>query len=171
MSGIKFSLGKKKKLTKKPNLFNQETPKEDNDKDKVEIETYDNKPAPPKKLIIKPDVISHKITSEPLNFGLTTFNRSESTVTSSKLGQVEAESDSDEEYRKVPIEQFGIGFLRGLGYEAEEEEEQVEDKSVEHRQRGVTLGIGADPIAQDLAKDIMKGTPELPLIKKRKIDK
>ncbi|RLV89762.1 hypothetical protein JA1_005031 [Spathaspora sp. JA1] len=167
MSGVKFTLKKKTKLKPKQNILNQAP---ETQSDKLEIQTYDiSKPKPKPKLIIKPDIISNKIVNK-LNYGITKFDKTTSVNTNSTISNVEIE-DSDEEFEKVPIEQFGIGFLRGLGYDEEEEPEEPEHKEVnDHRSRGVTLGIGADPIAQDLAQELNKGIPELPLLKRRKKD-
>ncbi|KAG2735666.1 hypothetical protein G9P44_001880 [Scheffersomyces stipitis] len=84
------------------------------------------------------------------------------------------DEDSAEEYEKVPVEQFGAALLRGMGWKPETKPKNTtvdNEKVLQHRQKGVLVGIGAKAVENDLMEDIIgkRGTKfEVPLAKRNK---
>lgn len=79
------------------------------------------------------------------------------------------DEDSDEEYKKVPVDQFGAAMLRGMGWKPSANSKIAKSTILDHRKKGQLLGIGAKPLDSDLIDDIMgkKGDKiEVPLEKK-----
>jgi hypothetical protein len=77
------------------------------------------------------------------------------------------DEDSDEEYEKVPVDQFGAAMLRGMGGCVSGNGPRTSSILL-HRQRGQLLGIGSKPLESDLMEDIMgkRGTKlDVPLVK------
>ena len=80
------------------------------------------------------------------------------------------DEDSDQEYEKVPVEQFGAAMLRGMGGGVSTDEPKT-SSILSHRQRGQLLGIGSKPLESDLMEDIMgkRGSKlDVPLVKRDK---
>lgn len=112
-----------------------------------------------------------------LLYGITKFEKLE-TGQKSKLEDLFQQSiddapseDSDEEYAKVPVEQFGAAMLRGMGWK-ENTASSKSQPSLENRKKSQLLGIGAKPLESDLINDIMgKDTKiEVPLLKRKKLE-
>ena len=57
-----------------------------------------------------------------LPYGVTTFEKVETTK-QSMIKKIESEDSDDDssDDRKIPIDEFGAAFLRGLGWQEEEE--------------------------------------------------
>ncbi|KAI3407000.2 SPP2 [Candida oxycetoniae] len=177
MSGVKISL--KKKSGPKKLLRSKE---EDTLSDKIPIDSFSKEKSKPKaKLVIKPNSICNSLqqeTAPKLAFGLTEFEPTEM-----KTNEISSESivrkrifvDSDEESdseQAIPVEEFGAAFLRGFGWDETKEEEKGEEEketkesiTFEHRQRGLTLGIGAKTNNPDLIQELHK-EQEIPLVKR-----
>ncbi|CAI5756277.1 unnamed protein product [Candida verbasci] len=139
MSNIKINIKKKKK----PQKIKE---KEVNENIK-EIENYSIEKPKPKKLIINHQ-IKKTIKQDDLKYGVTEFKKDEDVSGKKKsvINQNQYESDPEEdEEQTIPVEEFGLAFLRGLGYN-EEDEKKEETPKLENRQKGHVLGIGAKPI-------------------------
>ncbi|KAK6461312.1 DExH-box splicing factor binding site-domain-containing protein [Scheffersomyces coipomensis] len=83
------------------------------------------------------------------------------------------DEDSEEEYAKVPVEQFGEALLRGMGWTGEDEDDSKDNETL-NQQRGPVLGIGAKPIDAKLYDDINGGSNsklQAPLIRRDKFTK
>ena len=68
---------------------------------------------------------------------------------------IRPESSKLEDYNAVPIEQFGLAMLRGMGFKADEgvgkTKQKVNEIKVEVRPKG--LGLGAIPVKKKNAED------------------
>lgn len=65
-------------------------------------------------------------------------------------------------------------LLRGLGWNDnnDEEKDKKEEKQQEilnHRQKGITLGIGAKPVDHEILQDLQSTEKGIPIIKRRKL--
>ncbi|KAI5961940.1 SPP2 [Candida theae] len=184
MAGLKINLKKKtgpKKLLKR----------ESADDSKKLIESYngasETKHQEAEPWVIKPKKISRSIVQpqshkqeepvEKLKYGVTTFAKTESVQARSIIKKLTYESDSDSSddddaedgVKKIPVEEFGAAFLRGLGWDGKDDNDQgTYEEDVKNRQRGVTLGIGAKPIDDDLARELQNQVNDAPLLKRRK---
>lgn len=180
MSGLKINL---KKKTGPKKLLKAE-PVDDSKKLIDSYEASDSHQPKKDEWVIKPKTISRSLviqpeqqkqqekTTEKLKYGVTTFEKTEPVQTSSVIKKLTYESDSDSDSdsndRKIPVEEFGAAFLRGLGWDGEKDDQDTYEDDIKNRQRGVTLGIGAQPIDNDLAKELQNQVGEVPLIKRRK---
>ncbi|CAD1807938.1 DExH-box splicing factor binding site family protein [Candida parapsilosis] len=130
----------------------------------------------PKKIsrsIIQPQEPKKKESQDKLQYGVTTFEKPEPVRTTPVIRKLTYESDSDDEEeddekKKIPVEEFGAAFLRGLGWDGKKDDQDTFDEDVKNRQRGVTLGIGAKPIDNDLARELQSQVGDVPLVKRRK---
>lgn len=80
----------------------------------------------------------------------------------------DAEESLEKDYENVPVEQFGMALLRGMGWNGKEAKNTV-GSEVLHRQRGVTLGIGARAVEKEIEQELMgaKGAKlTVPMIQK-----
>ncbi|KAI5957336.1 SPP2 [Candida jiufengensis] len=188
-SGLKINL-KKKLGTKKLKPLADE---KEEFTTKTLINSYskeDSKEPPPKQWVIKPKKVSSSINVKPtpkkeeekLKYGVTEFTKTttneEESIVKKLIYESDDESNNDSENENIPAEEFGAAFLRGLGWDGKEEDEEAEEenkkesKEIRHRQKGITLGIGAKPIDVDLAKDLQNQESNgKPMIKRRKINK
>ncbi|KAI5963955.1 SPP2 [Candida margitis] len=176
-SGFKINL--KKKAGPKKILQAEAT-----DESKKLIDSYtasDTQEKELKEWVIEPKKISRSIVQqqqprkekqprEELKYGVTTFEKSEPAQQGSVIRKLtyESDSDSEDDDKKIPVEEFGAAFLRGLGWNGKKDDTDSYDKDVKNRQRGVTLGIGAKPIDNDLARELHNKAGEVPLVKRRK---
>lgn len=65
------------------------------------------------------------------------------------------DSDDEQDYEKVPVEQFGAALLRGMGWKPSKSTKPLV-QPVENRQKGALLGIGAKGIEAELAQELNK---------------
>ena len=74
---------------------------------------------------------------------------------------IRPESSKLEDYDAVPIEQFGLAMLRGMGFKADEgvgkTKQKVNEIKVEVRPKG--LGLGAIPVKKKIA-DVKKNAED-----------
>ena len=74
---------------------------------------------------------------------------------------IRPESSKLEDYNAVPIEQFGLAMLRGMGFQADEgvgkTKQKVNEIKVEVRPKG--LGLGAIPVKKKIA-DVKKNAED-----------
>lgn len=74
---------------------------------------------------------------------------------------IRPESSKLEDYNSVPIEQFGLAMLRGMGFKADEgigkTKQKINEIKVEVRPKG--LGLGAIPVKKKIA-DVKKNADE-----------
>ncbi|KAK6198502.1 DExH-box splicing factor binding site-domain-containing protein [Scheffersomyces amazonensis] len=78
------------------------------------------------------------------------------------------DEDSDEEYAKVPVDQFGEALLRGMGWTPDPQPNSNTPQPM-NQQKSPLLGIGAQPIDSELYDDIKGKKPVVPLLKVDKI--
>lgn len=188
MSGIKISLKKKNLKLKKPNVNISAQGDDQSQPEKRLITTYskEDKSTPtnetrpiiafkqPRKSILQKKI---EIDEKPiLPYGVTTFEKVETTK-QSMIKALETENSEDEssDDRKIPIDEFGAAFLRGLGWKEEEEKKKDNKKStnlqnLSHRKQGITLGIGAKPIDEEILQDLNSTEKGIPIIKRRKLN-
>lgn len=149
-----------------------------------------------RKLPLKPNssltATSKSLKQEPekIKYGVTEFERK--TNSEHKDHQSESDSttiirrrhyvsDSESEPDQDAVDEFGAAFLRGLGYD--EDEDIGEDKNgraagpsnkkqfdtaARNRRLGVTLGIGAKVDNLELVKDLQSQEADIPLLKRAK---
>lgn len=154
------------------------------------------KTAAKRKLPLKPNssltATSKSLKQEPekIKYGVTEFERK----TNSEHKDHESESDSttiirrrhyvsdsESEPDQDAVDEFGAAFLRGLGYD--EDEDIGEDKNgraagpsnkkqfdtaARNRRLGVTLGIGAKVDNLELVKELQSQEADIPLVKRAK---
>lgn len=154
------------------------------------------KTAAKRKLPLKPNSLltatSKSLKQEPekIKYGVTEFERK----TNSEHKDHESESDSttiirrrhyvsdsESEPDQDAVDEFGAAFLRGLGYD--EDEDIGEDKNgraagpsnkkqfdtaARNRRLGVTLGIGAKVDNLELVKELQSQEADIPLVKRAK---
>ncbi|KAK6453683.1 DExH-box splicing factor binding site-domain-containing protein [Scheffersomyces xylosifermentans] len=71
------------------------------------------------------------------------------------------DEDSEEEYNRVPVEQFGAALLRGMGWKPDHSKSKTSksptnaENIIKNRKQGVLVGIGAKPVEADLMEDIV----------------
>lgn len=66
----------------------------------------------------------------------------------------DAEESTEKDYESIPVEQFGMALLRGMGWNGKEKQSAASSEVV-HRQRGVTLGIGAKAVEKEIEQELM----------------
>lgn len=66
----------------------------------------------------------------------------------------DAEESTEKDYENVPVEQFGMALLRGMGWDGKATRTTV-GSDVRHRQKGVTLGIGATAVDKEIEEELM----------------
>lgn len=97
---------------------------------------------------------------------------SESTGLVIEIGQDGPAENTEEDYDKVPVEQFGAALLRGMGWKGDKPKPSTEPKEVSHRQKGALLGIGSKPIEKEIEEELMgkRGTKlSVPLLRRDRI--
>lgn len=68
------------------------------------------------------------------------------------------------DYEEVPVEEFGSALLRGMGWKGPDMTST--SLHLNHRQRGVVLGIGAKSVTEDLEQELLdRKNLSVPLIK------
>ncbi|RCK65936.1 Pre-mRNA-splicing factor SPP2 [Candida viswanathii] len=188
MSGIKISLKKKGGKAKKP-LVKQP---EQEDTSKKLISSYskddaveDSNDKPVIRLAQRNKKILHKKQDEEVNdkeeqkleYGVTTFEKTETASRSFIKKPAFAESEDEEEDdedgdKRIPVEEFGAAFLRGLGWKEEDTPREEPREILNHRQKGITLGIGAKPVDHEILQDLQQSSEKgIPIIKRRKLNK
>lgn len=195
-----FSLKKKQKLIiKSKGLLNNDDSDEESEPTKREIDSFSKDTLTPEEVAV---VIKHesKVKRIPnkeeianaqeaeaketqLKYGVTTFDqqsgRTPTTSSKTKIRsrneqryQGDNTSDEEEDFKSVPIGEFGAAFLRGLGWDGSDDidkkTKENEKEIVLHRQRGPTLGIGAKALDSELSQDLMGNNFEVPLVKRKK---
>lgn len=86
------------------------------------------------------------------------------------------DEDSIEQYKEVPVDQFGAALLRGMGWK-QNKSKSVESSGMpllERRKKGVLLGIGAKAVEDELMADLSgkRGAKfDIPVIRKDKHNK
>lgn len=178
MSGLKINIKKKagpKKLLKPDTTTDSKTLIDSytaSDTQLKEAENWVIKPQKISRSIVQPQQLKEEEPGEKLKYGVTTFKRSELVQSSSLIRKLTYESDSDSDEddgnKKIPVEEFGAAFLRGLGWDGKKDDDDTYEEDVKNRQRGVTLGIGAKPIDNDLARELQNQVSDVPLVKRRK---
>lgn len=192
MSGIKISLKKKPGSKLKKPLINQDKDQEEQQSKKlissyskhdVLNETNLDKPVlqirerNKKILHLKEAPLNHDATDEDskLAYGVTTFEKTDGNTQSFIKSQTinasdEDDSDESDNERKIPVEEFGAAFLRGLGWKDDESQtKQKPQEILNHRQKGITLGIGAKPVDHEIIQDLQSTEKGIPIIKRRKL--
>lgn len=86
------------------------------------------------------------------------------------------DEDSIEQYKEVPVDQFGAALLRGMGWKQNRSTrgESSGKPLLERRKRGVLLGIGAKAVEDELMADLSgkRGAKfEIPVKRKDKSNK
>lgn len=80
-----------------------------------------------------------------------------------------SEDTEAQDYENVPVEQFGMAMLRGMGWKPTPQTNKTENTGLEARQRGMVLGIGAKAIEADLIRELNGNSrSEAPLKRKPK---
>lgn len=188
MSGIKISLKKKNPKLKKLIVNNSQQTDELSEQQKKLITSYSTEDKTTHKDETKPIIVLKQpcksmlqkeieIDEKPiLPYGVTTFEKVETTK-QSMIKKIESEDSDDDssDDRKIPIDEFGAAFLRGLGWQEEEERNKDDSKStntqnLSHRKHGITLGIGAKPIDEEIIQDLNSTEKGIPIIKRRKLN-
>lgn len=116
-----------------------------------------------------------------LAYGVTTFEKTDdikqqSFIKKRTMNNFDSDDESEESdnEKRIPVEEFGAAFLRGLGWNDnnDEEKDKKEEKQQEilnHRQKGITLGIGAKPVDHEILQDLQSTEKGIPIIKRRKL--
>lgn len=177
----KVAAGKSKLAPVKQNILY--TGDDDDDHQKITIDGFDSTKGALKgdeavsekeKIVITPSCLSVKLL-RPTKMGDKTDNhvadgdatsdrarvsliRGESALETSSFSiqmgaHQEAEESTEKDYEDVPVEQFGMALLRGMGWK--EENTVKESSSVLSRQRGLTLGIGAKAVDKEMEQELM----------------
>lgn len=85
---------------------------------------------------------------------------------------IEDQEDDEDQYNKVPVEQFGAALLRGMGWKPNKKVKPNPNlDNVEKRKRGELLGIGAQKVENELMLDLMGKRGDsigVPLVKRDK---
>ncbi|MCP8716804.1 MAG: G patch domain-containing protein [Asgard group archaeon] len=193
MSGIKISLKKKPGSKLKKPIINQDEKESKKlissySKDDVPQQTNTDKPIiklkQRNKKILHLKEVPSNIEEEDdvkLAYGVTTFEKTDdikqqSFIKKRTMNNFDSDDESEESdnEKRIPVEEFGAAFLRGLGWNDnnDEEKDKKEEKQQEilnHRQKGITLGIGAKPVDHEILQDLQSTEKGIPIIKRRKL--
>lgn len=83
------------------------------------------------------------------------------------------DEDSIEQYKEVPVDQFGAALLRGMGWKQNKGKniESAGKPLLERRKKGVLLGIGAKAVEDELMADLLvkRGAKfDIPVVRRNK---
>lgn len=192
MSGIKISLKKKPGSKLKKPIIDQDEKESKKlissySKDDVQHNTNADKPIIEikqrnKKILHLKEVPSNIEEDDDvkLAYGVTTFGKTEDIKQQSFIKKrttnnfdSDDESEESDNEKRIPVEEFGAAFLRGLGWsdnnDEEKDKKQKQQEILNHRQKGITLGIGAKPVDHEILQDLQSTEKGIPIIKRRKL--